>query len=299
MNMLRSVVIAATLTSIPLVSQAVSLPSLTGVVLKEHSSSYDSAAAKTASVTCGLGQSVIGISGRVSGSGKVILDEMAVSDDLTTVTVAGKETDNLASTWSVTAIAICADTPSGLEKNVQSSVDSSSAAPKNVSGWCSYGKTMLGMGADIVGGKGEVDVYKMAPNFDAAGRPTGVDISAAKHDKSFSGSWHVNAYTICADPVDLQQIVYADTEPTTDEKGITVYCPFGSVATGTGFDVQNALTSTTGGDSIENAVVTSVDPGGSASTPTTGTSLYAQLEDKTKNSSIWTLRSYAVCARGN
>ena len=86
-------------------------------------------------------------------------------------------------------------------------------------------------------------------------------------------SWEVHAFAICADDVYPQQVIYADHSVTSDgSAGLTVYCPFGTVATGTGYDVP---------DAVGEIIVNSIDPGGSKTTATDRTSITAFEEDGT------------------
>jgi hypothetical protein len=193
----------------------------------------------------------------------------------------------------VTAEVLCADPPAGLEWQNAASLDNSDS-PKTASVFCSTGKTVLGTGMDIIGGAGEVDTYAMVPVLDAAGRAIGMNATAAEHD-DLTTTWHVNAQVICADPVGGQQVLFADAAPSTlGNSGITLYCPFGTVTTGTGYDIQDALTATTTTNGIQEAVINTVEPGGSTTTAPDRNSPYAYEEDGT--GLVWTLRAYLLCA---
>jgi hypothetical protein len=265
---------------------AVTPPStITGVISKAKTSVSNSAIAKGVTVTCPSGKSVINASGSISGgSGKVVLDGLFPDSALTSVTVNGKETDPTTANWTVKAKATCADTPSGLEWNYLPSANNSTS-PKTAAAGCSAGKTMLGTGMDIVGGQGEVGAYSIIPEIDAAGRAIDVEVNAAEIDP-LATSWEVHAFAICADDVYPQQVIYADHSVTSDgSAGLTVYCPFGTVATGTGYDVP---------DAVGEIIVNSIDPGGSKTTATDRTSITAFEEDGTFLTE--TPRAYAICA---
>jgi hypothetical protein len=219
------------------------------------------------------------------GNGKVVIDKIAPSDDLTQVSVTGKATDpGSQGSWSITAVAICADKPSGLELQNLPSV-SNSDSPKTASADCSAGKTLLGTGLDIVGGEGEVGVYAVAPVADGTGRASGVDVKAVETDP-LPTDWDVHAYAICADETYSQMVISADAGPASDPgAGINVYCPSGSLATGAGYAVDDAL---------GEIVVTSTDVGTAGSSSTFGSRMTATEEDGTVLA--WTLRVYAICA---
>ena len=258
---------------------------ITGVISKAKTSVNNSATAKSVTVTCPSGKSVINASGSVGGGGgKVVLDEIFPDQTLTTVTVSAKETDLLTAKWTVTAKATCADPPAGLFWDYLPSANNSNST-KTAADDCPAGQTMLGTGMDIVGGQGEVGAYSIVPAIDAAGRAFGVTVKAAEHDP-LSAAWEVHAIIICADAVYPQQVVYADAGATsTGSTGVTVYCPLGSVATGTGYDVPQA---------VGEVIVNSIDPGGSTTTQTDRTAIAAYEEDGTVLT--YAPRAYAICA---
>lgn len=222
----------------------------------------------------------------IGGGGKVVLDTVFPDQGLTTVKAGGKETDPFAGNWKVKAIATCADPPSGLEWNELPSLDNSTS-PKSEPVGCSTGKIMLGTGFDIVGGQGEAGAYSVIPEVDATGRADEVVVNVVETDP-LATDWQVNAISICADPIYLEQVVYADATATSPGSlGATVYCPSGSVATGTGYDVPQA---------VGEMIVNSVDPGGTVTpaAPTDRTAITAYEEDGTL--STYTPRAYAICA---
>jgi uncharacterized protein with FMN-binding domain len=258
---------------------------ITGVVRAEKTSANNSATAKSVTVKCPSNKSVIGTAGSIiGGSTKVLIDQIIPNDKLKKVTVSGKETDPYTSNWKVKAIAICADKPSGLQREWLPSPDDSTS-PKPGAVDCDPGQTMLGTGFDIIGGKGEVGAYSVVPAVDAAGRAFGDTVNAAEVD-SLTSKWHVNAFAICADSVYPQQVIFADGGATSNASAAeTVYCPFGTVATGTGYEVASA---------VGQIIVTSVDPGGSTTSETDRSSISASEEDGT--TLAWTPRSYVICA---
>jgi hypothetical protein len=291
------VLVAAGVASIPAVTATAgtATPGLTGVVREQQPSLNNSATAKNVTVQCPANKVVINVSGFISnGFGKVVLDNLFPNEDLTQASVSAKETDTFTGNWTVTGEVLCADPPSGVEWQTAASLDNSDS-PKTASAFCSTGKTVLGTGMDIVGGTGEVDTYATVPVLDAAGRAIGMDVTAAEHD-DLTTTWHVNAQVICADPVGGQQVLFADARPSTlGDSGITLYCPFGTVATGTGYDLQDALTSTSTTNGIEEAVINTIEPGGDDTTAPDRNSPYAYEEDGT--SLVWTLRAYLLCAQ--
>jgi hypothetical protein len=262
---------------------------ITGVVRADKTSARDSKTAKSVTVTCPAGKDVINASGAIAfGSGKVVLDQVFPQANLHKVTVTGKETDPYTGTWTVTAIATCADPPPGLTLETGLGTDNASS-PKSTAAGCTGTQTMLGSGFDIIGGQGEVGVYSLVPQLDGTGRVTEVNVSAVETDPlPKTDTWHVNAFAFCADGTYPEQVISA-SETTTNaaSAGFTVYCPNGSVATGTGYDVP---------DAIGEIIVNSIDPGGSTLVATDQTALTIFEEDGPLTTTLYTPRAYVICA---
>jgi hypothetical protein len=105
---------ASALASVAASAASTTPTGITGVQRVEQPSASNSNAAKSAIAQCTGTQKVINASGYVTdGSTKVLLDQVTPSPDLTEVTVAAKETDVYTANWTVTAVATCADPPSG------------------------------------------------------------------------------------------------------------------------------------------------------------------------------------------
>jgi hypothetical protein len=254
-------------------SKAATGTTITGVERVENSSSNSTWLHVGATVSCPSSPTqkyvIDGSAYLTGGNGKVVIDKIYPSDDLTQVSVEGKATDpGSQGSWSITAVAVCADKPSGLERQIGYSLNDSNS-PKAVpaSASCALSnKTMLGTGFDIVGGDGEVGVYSVVPTVDAAGRADGVDVNAVETDP-LSTNWEVHAIAICADATYPQLVVSSAAWPTNGpNSGVTVYCPYGSVATGTGFAVNDAL---------GEIVATSTDAGLAGSSTTIGSTMTA------------------------
>lgn len=143
--------------------------------------------------SCGTGRSVIGMGGRVnSGTGQVVLEDVTPSFDLKTVTVRGVEipgsTDN---SWTVTAYAVCANTPAGLERI---SLVLPSGSPAEITGVksCPAGKALYGAGAAMNAGNGNVLLtgVNIAPSDTA--RAWAHEITAG-----YANNWNLTVYGIC------------------------------------------------------------------------------------------------------
>ena len=143
--------------------------------------------------SCGAGKSVIGMGGRINGgSGEVVLDDVQPAFDLKTVTVRGVAIPGGAdNTWTVTAFAVCANTPPGLERVALVSAYHDDPELTLVKG-CPAGKALYGAGAAIGAGNGAVllNGVNIAP-LDTV-RTWAHEISGGD-----PGTWNLTAYGIC------------------------------------------------------------------------------------------------------
>jgi len=143
--------------------------------------------------TCGTGRNVIGIGGRINGgSGEVILEDLTPSFDLETVTVRGVaipggDDDS----WTVTAYAVCANTPPGLER-IAFPVPQDSSAEKTAVKSCPAGKALYGAGAAVNNGDGNV----LLNGVNIAPLDT---VRAWAHEITggYGSNWNLTAYGIC------------------------------------------------------------------------------------------------------
>ncbi len=258
---------------------------LPGVVRTELSTIADSSN-KSITVSCPFGTSVINASGSITnGGGSVMMDSIFPDQTLTSVTVSGVETDPIASnSWSITAIAICAPAPAGLEWNVQPSIVDSN--DKSVTATCTGNRTLLGTGSTIKGSPGDVIMDEIRPNGAFGAPSTAVTVEAYEDDAAFAGLWSVLAYAICADPLAGQQTLWAPGPWDATNKGWYVKCDPLQVATGTGVEIA---TNTDEGEIL----IDTVSPNGSLVAAPTMNAVHAQEEDPVANS--WGITAYVLC----
>jgi hypothetical protein len=273
-------------------------PTITGVERHDKVSPFNSATAKSVTVTCPGTKKVINASGSImAGDNDVLLDEIFPSKDLTSVTVTGKEIGHGTTTsWAVEAIAICADPPSGLQRYFRSSPDDKTS-PKSVEKSCPLSKALLGTGMDIIGGQGQAWASAIIPGVDrTTGQIFGVTVDAmADAANPPTGKWHVNAFAICADDVYGQQVLSADGEMLSDLGQLILYCPFGTVATGTGYDTDPF------GGSSDEIITYQIDPGGSDGSHGTfisppDSNFLKTFQKDAKVSTFTLVRDYVICA---
>lgn len=127
---------------------------------------------------------------------QVVLDKVTPKADLTGVTAtAVEDPTGFSDDWSMDALAICANPPPGLEL-VTTEGDPDSDRTAGVTATCPAGKNLLGTGADINGGSGQVSLDDVRPN-DSLRTTT---VTAIEDETGFAGDWSVNAHAICANP---------------------------------------------------------------------------------------------------
>jgi len=168
-------------------------------------------------------------------SGDVILDDFRVNSALSTVTALAIEGEaGYSDPWIMGAFGICADPPAGLERvSATSPFDSSN---KSVTAPCPAGKRVLGTGAEINAGSGEVVLDDVRPNPGL----TAVTVQALEDGTGKAGGWSVTATAICADPVDGLERVTATGALGSPDPGVFLpaSCPAGKQLTGVGYDVN-------------------------------------------------------------
>jgi hypothetical protein len=144
-------------------------------------------------VTCPPGKRVVGAGGTVTP--QVVLDDVRPNASLTTVTATGYEDeagDPL--DWLIHADAVCANPPPGLELvSAASPVDSSN---KRINASCPVGKNLLGTGAEIDGGLGQVVLDHVTPD---AGLRTAT-VTGLEDETGHTPAWSLRSYAICASP---------------------------------------------------------------------------------------------------
>ncbi|MBO4204531.1 hypothetical protein [Micromonospora echinofusca] len=176
-----------------LTSAVVCAPAPAGYTVVSGSSAWMSSSTNWHTVSCPIGTVAIGVGGAVNGAGnsELILEDLRING--TSVTVAGAEDETgFDSNWQVQARAICATQPAGYEVRLDDSAyDSATSKSINVS--CTSGKKVHGVGAEIVGGDGQVRLTAVFASSD-----TTVTVSAVEDETGFSSNWKVRAYATCA-----------------------------------------------------------------------------------------------------
>lgn len=162
----------------------------------------------------------------------------------------------------------------------------SATSPSNSSHWkivdvsCAAGKKVIGTGAKIGDGWGEVviDDISVPPSLSY------VQVYAVEDQDGFSGNWSVSVYAICADPLPGLEHVTAFTPlASTSPQNVSVSCPVGKIVLGTGFERGSAQGKVTVDDLVPNATLTAVF-------------LTAYELGAFGTLDNWNVRVYAICA---
>jgi hypothetical protein len=262
---------------------ATPLPGLERVVATSATNSSN----KSISAVCPGGKKLLGAGGEITnGSGQVVLDELRPRADLTGVLITGLEDGNgYAGNWSVTAYAVCATPPAGLQRAAATSA--SDTNDKSVQANCPGGKRPLGTGGEVNSGGGQVSM-DLSP-FTVVDDVVGANARAFEDDTGFTGNWSVTAYAICAA---VSTRFVATTASDSTDKSASQLCPsagedghpgiepLGRQATGGGGDIVGGL---------GQVVMTSMTPGLRRVT-------VFGFEDANGFAGNWRVRAFAICA---
>lgn len=199
---------------------------------KEVKGTSFSSSNKGARAECPPELRVIGAGGEINGAGgEVVLEDVIPENGLRSVSVNAREQQGGSSRqWAVSAIAICASPTLGMHL-VSADSDSTSSNKSVTTAPCPTGEKLLGTGAEIFGGNGEVKLDQINPSFGLTRT-----FAFAREDRNgFSGLWGVTAHAICGKDVG-QQLVRASRSTTSSAVGVTASCAPGQKALGGGFD---------------------------------------------------------------
>jgi hypothetical protein len=152
------------------------------------------------------------------------------------------------------------------------------SANKSLAATCSPGKRVLGVGADIGSGAGQVGIVEMIPNATL----TGATVRAVEDGNGYGGDWSLGASALCATPVPGLQRVVATSPTNSISKGVIAACPAGKRLLGTGASIGGGGGRVVLRELIPNSALTSV-------------SAFA-AEDETNPTANWTVSAYAICA---
>jgi len=227
--------------------------------------------------SCPAGKQVTGGGGDITGGGGQVLIDGLVPEAARFGAFGAEDETGTTSDWLLRAYAICATPLPGLEVvSNESPFDSSSS--KNASADCPAGKRVVGAGAVVVGGQGQVALDDVVASADLSG----VGAVGIEDESGYANNWIVRAHAVCANPPPGLELVVARSDPDSDPGSVTASCPSGENLLGTGAAIAS-------GDG--EVVLDDVRPNGALTSVTvTG------FEDETGLGSEWTLIAQAICA---
>jgi hypothetical protein len=107
----------------------------------------------------------------------------------------------------------------------------SSTTVKNAIAGCPAGTKVLGGGAQVIGGQGEVMLNRYAPVSNTSGEAVQASATARPPGGGFhrARAWSLEAYAVCGPPLPGLQIVFADTDESLQRvASAQVKCPAGT-----------------------------------------------------------------------
>jgi hypothetical protein len=255
-----------------------------GTVQVVSSISGFTSADKSQRVNCPAGQVVLG-GGVGTGNPHVIISAAKPVSDATgsgfTVT-AQEDQFGVAGTWAVQAFAYCAVAPPGYQVVAGLPTAVSSPTFGNATS-CPAGTLAIGMGGEITGGAGQVDLGLLVPGV-ANGPASSVEALAKEDADGFAGTYTESVYAICAsqraagDLIAVRSIAAGGVTA----GGTTAMCPSGLQATAGG-----GFTAATG------TRVQSILPDFAAPPRSVTVNATAAVQQ----SQPWAVTAYAFCAR--
>jgi hypothetical protein len=110
----------------------------------------------------------------------------------------------------------------GIER-VEAETGSDSFSPKLTSVACPSNKQVVGVGAEITGGLGEVAITQLFPSNDLRR----VNVEAEEDADGSSKQWSVTAYAMCANPIAGSHVVKNTRANVIDDASVVATCPAG------------------------------------------------------------------------
>jgi hypothetical protein len=154
---------------------------------------------------------------------------------------------------------------------------------------CPAGKQLVGTGARIDGGGGEVGLTSLWPDGSPTVAPTSVTAIAQEADP-ISGNWTLTVYGICANPLPglVRISERSNANQSEDFKLATPMCPSGKFVVGTGFSIVHGR---------GQVAVGAVHPTTSLGDGSTPNRVYVNAaESDQPYSENWTVYAFAICA---
>jgi hypothetical protein len=262
---------------------------VSGLTPVTRSSQANSRTLKRVAAVCPAGTRVLGGGGTVvNGGGQVVLQQLeprhTVGDDRFVV-AAREDRTGYASSWRLTAYALCADPLAG-QQITSNTLPASSDSLQSALAVCPSGQTQIGYGGRIDNGAGQVHVTEL---FDFFGPPVGVTFLRAREGAGrYAGSWAVRPFAVCVDAAAVTGLVsVATVSPSSSlNKSAVVSCPPGTQVHSAG----GALLSGSGQLATGSLIIDQISVDPSATTVTV-----RGVEDEAGTLDPWMVRAVALC----
>jgi hypothetical protein len=173
--------------------------SMPGLELRASESALNSLSPKSAARTCSAGKLLTNVAAAPFGSsspfgGQVLVTALRPETDLGGAgAIAHEDETGTTVDWRVKLQIMCATPPPGLELVTKQS-PATSNLDRSVVLSCSTGKTLLGTGAEIHGGSGQVMMDDIRPHS----LLNSVAVTAVEDETGTTDPWSLRAYAICA-----------------------------------------------------------------------------------------------------
>jgi hypothetical protein len=170
---------------------------LAGLEVRSVTAGPSTNAFVAAQAFCPPGKSVVGAGAEIeagAGGGEVLLRDIEPNEALTTVTASAIEDETgLVTEWTLTAHAVCANPPPGLE--LVTTTAEFDSDPSSVTATCPAGKNLLGAAAEIASfNVGQVVIDDIRPNA----LLTSVTVTGLEDQTGTTFIWAPRAHAICA-----------------------------------------------------------------------------------------------------
>lgn len=257
---------------------------------------------KTVTATCPDGRTLAGAGANINnGGGNVVLDEIRPngSDSTTPTAVTARAFESQGGTnanWTLTAYAICTNLPFQFHRRYYSEsapFSSSSSVTETVS--CYGSMSLLGSGFDIVGGGGQVKLYKLSPDL----ATNTVTVRASEDEDGYGGNWTLRAYAVCGY---LEGAVYelksGFSGTNKDSKDATVSCDPGSTLLSSGLTLWSQSEWNNDGPD-DRLTVDEIRPSGSTTTTPKSATVWVLVDPDWDGpwweDWFWEFHAHAVC----
>jgi hypothetical protein len=257
-----------------------------GLVYITAHTGFDSSVYKSVTALCPEGTRLVGGGWEVVGApGEIVMDDFIPSARSLLVGAGeivgpGERSDGTTQPWAVVAMAVCANPPPGYQI-VASTSAFAPGGSRTALVSCPVGKALIGAGASLSNGFGQISVAELYVADDFA-QATAVD-----DEDGYSGSWSVTAYAICADPLPGLQITFDQTTFTSSSsKEANAGCPAGKRLLGAGWSVF-------GGSETSQLLAIFVNVFGHTTPPSVRT---VGTVDANGFSGGWWIKAQAICA---